>query len=287
MNRFSASEAALEGFRLTRERPGTVLGWAGLYAVGLLSIGWLMLASLDRELVAMAGKGDMTQADLEAVSEMLAGSLPAFLLVLLLLVTLTSIITAGIFRIVLRPQEKGFLHLRLGPDELRLTAVNLILFAIGMVCLTTGILGITLAQETGSAIGFGATVLVLVLTTWIGIRLCLVTPMTFATGRLAIGPAWELSRGRFWPLLGMVVLALIFYLMVLILVSIIATAVGAMAGGQQALTDLTTLGAAGWIAILITLALNFIVQVLQIVMIYAPFAAAYQQLTGDRSAAQG
>ena len=33
MNGFSASEAALEGFRLTRERPGTIAAWSVIYFV--------------------------------------------------------------------------------------------------------------------------------------------------------------------------------------------------------------------------------------------------------------
>lgn len=284
MNRFSASDAALEGFRLTRERPGTILGWALIYAVGLLIIGWIMLASLDPHLVEVASKRNLTRDDLEAISDMLEHSLPAFVLVLLLVVTLTSVITAGIFRVVLRPEERGFLRLRFARDEMRLTGVNLLLFAIGMICLVTGILAISIGQQTGSIIGMITTVVVGVLTVWLGVRLCLVTPMTFATGKIAIGPAWELSRGRFWPLLGMIVLAVIFYIMVLVLMSIIVAAVVGLAGGQDALADPATLTPVAWIALLVSLAFQFVLQVLQIVMIYGPFAVAYQQLRGDPAA---
>src|SRR3954468_6598330 len=104
MNRFSASDAALEGFRLTRERPGTIAAWIGIYAVGLVITGWLMLASLDPKLLELARKGGFSQDDLEQISGMLADSMPAFLLVLALVVALTSVLTAGIFRIVLRPE---------------------------------------------------------------------------------------------------------------------------------------------------------------------------------------
>ena len=43
MNGFSASEAALEGFRLTRERPGTIAAWSVINFVGVTTIGGLML----------------------------------------------------------------------------------------------------------------------------------------------------------------------------------------------------------------------------------------------------
>jgi hypothetical protein len=281
MNRFSASDAALEGFRLTRERPGTIATWIGIYAVGLVIIGWLMLASLDPHLMELARKGGFSQDDLEQISGMLADSMPAFLLVLVMVVALTSVLTAGIFRIVLRPEEKGFAHLRLGADELRLTAVNLVLFAIGMVCLTAGILAVTLAEQSGSSIGLVAAVVVALLTIWVGVRLCLATPMTFATRKIAIGPAWELTRGRFFPLFGMIVLAGIFYIMIVLLVNIIVAAVEAVAGGKVDLTDPAHLSPAAWVAVLAPLALNFILQVVQIVMIYSPFAVAYQQIHGD------
>eukprot|EP01036_Dinobryon_divergens_P046455 gene46455-62135_t len=46
MARFSPSDAALEGFRLTREHPGVVLAWSAVYFGGILLIGLTMLALL-------------------------------------------------------------------------------------------------------------------------------------------------------------------------------------------------------------------------------------------------
>jgi hypothetical protein len=260
-------------------------GWALVYALGLLVIGLVMLGTLDRGLLEqLTSRRDLSADDLESVSEQLAQSLPAFLAVMLLVVALTSIITGGIFRAVLRPQERGFLHLRLGPDEFRLTLVNLILVAIGLICFMTGIVAVTLATQTGSAVGLVSSAVVVVLTVWVGVRLCLVTPMTFATGRIAIAPAWELSRGRFWSLLGMIALSVIFYIMVLILMSIIVAAVVGIAGGPDAVSLEGQPSPIGWVALLISLALQLVLQVLQIVMIYGPFAVAYQQLSGHGSA---
>src|SRR5262249_20322569 len=107
MIKFSASEAALEGFRLTRERPGTIFGWGVVYAVCMFLIGQLMLVSLDPELIALTRSKDLEQADIERVSNLLAQSLPAFLLVLVLVVALLSCLMGGIYRLVLRPGEKG------------------------------------------------------------------------------------------------------------------------------------------------------------------------------------
>ncbi len=282
MNGFSASEAALEGFRLTRERPVTIAVWSVIYTVAMVAIGKIMFSSLGAEALAIARKGRFSPQDAEFIATKLADSMPAFLLVLLLAVTLTSIITAGIYRLVLRPEESGFMHLRLGADELRLTVVNLILFGVGLICLVVGFVAIAAAEQGGSSIGFFAGGLVAALTVWFGIRLSLVTPMTFHTRRLSMIPAWRLTRGRFWPVLGMVVLAIIFYIMVWILIAVIWFAVVMLAGGPDAVSKGDTA-----IAIAIGLAafvIQMLVQVIQIVMIYAPFAVAYQQLHGDQPA---
>ena len=102
---------AQEGFRLTRERPGTIFGWGVVYAVCVFLIGQLMLVSLDPQVRALAGKHDLSAADIEQVSDLLAHSWPAFLLVLALVTALLSTLMAGIYRLVLRPGERGFLHL--------------------------------------------------------------------------------------------------------------------------------------------------------------------------------
>jgi hypothetical protein len=183
---------------------------------------------------------------------------------------------------VLRPEEKGFVHLRLGADELRLTLVNLLLFGIGLLCLVVGFVAIAAAERGGSYVGLVVGVLVAGLTIWLGVRLSLATPMTFHAHRITLLPAWELTRGRFWPLFGMIVLALIFYIMVWILVTVIWFALMMLAGGPEAI------GAGGTAVAIAIGAVAFIVQMLvsvvQLVMIYAPFAVAYQQLHGDQPA---
>jgi hypothetical protein len=282
MNRFSASEAALEGFRLTRERPGTILAWSGIYAGGLLVIGEVMLSSLGADALAIARKGQFSPEDAQVFATKLAHSIPAFLLVLLLAVVLISVITGGIYRLVLRPEQAGFLHLRLGADELRLTLVNILLFAIGMLCLLIGFVAIAAAEQGGSAAGFIVAPLVAIGTIWFGVRLSLATPMAFKERHISMIQAWGLTRGRFWPLFGMIVLSVIFYVMVWILVTVIWFAITMLAGGPEAVSRGGTpvaliAGAAAFV-------IQMLVSVVQLVMIYAPFAVAYQQLHGDAPA---
>ena len=280
MIRFSASEAALEGFRLTRERPGTIFGWGVFYAVCVFIIGRLMLVSLDPQLVELTRKKGLEQQDIDHISGLLAQSWPAFLLVLVLLCALYSVLMGGIYRLVLRPGEKGFLHLRFGKDELRLTVVNLLLIAIGMIFLTAELAAVAAADQQGGIAEVAAFVLPLV-TVWLGVRLSLATPMSFALHKLAIRDAWAASHGRFWSLLGMIVLAVIFYVMVWLLISIIGFALIGLAGGAQALDNIQNLTGAAIVGVALYVFLQLILQVIQVVMLYAPFAVAYQQVHGD------
>ena len=283
MSRFSASEAALEGFRLTRERPGTIFGWGVVYTVCMFVIGRLMLVSLDPQLIALTRNGGPKQEDIEQVSSLLAQSWPAFLLVLTLVTALLSTLMGGIYRLVLRPQERGFLHLRFGMDELRLTGVNLLMFALGMVCLTAELAAVAEARLQGG-VGVIAAVVLGGMTLWLGVRLSLATPMTFALRRFAIRDAWAMSRGCFWALFGMILLAVIFYVMVWLLISIIGAALIAVAGGQGAVADIKNLTGAAIVGVALYVFLQLVLQVIQIVMIYAPFAVAYQQVHGDAPA---
>lgn len=283
MIRFSASEAALEGFRLTRERPGSIFGWGVVYAIGMFLIGRIMLVSLNPQFIELTRKKGITEDDIERVSGLLAQSWPAFLLVLVLVTALLSTLMAGIYRLVLRPGERGFLHLRFGKDELRLTGVNLLLFALGMVCLTAELAAAAAAEQSGG-LGVLAALVLGGLTIWLGVRLSLATPMSFALHRFAIGDSWRVTRGRFWPLLGMIVLAVIFYLAVWILISIIGAALVAVAGGPASLANIRALTGPAILGIALYVFLQLMLQVIQLVMIYAPFAVAYQQLHGDEPA---
>ncbi|CAN7243596.1 hypothetical protein LJR225_001083 [Phenylobacterium sp. LjRoot225] len=283
MIRFSASEAALEGFRLTRERPGTIFGWGVVYAVCVFVIGRLMLVSLDPQLIELTRKKDFDQKDIDQISSLLAQSWPAFLLVVVLLSALFSALMGGIYRLVLRPGEKGFLHLRFGKDELRLTLVNLLLIAFGMICLTAELAAVAAADQQGGMATVAALVLPVV-TVWLGVRLSLATPMTFALHRFAIRDSWRASRGKFWSLFGMIALAVIFYVMVWLLISVIGAALIGLAGGADALANIRSLAGPAIIGVALYFFLQLILQVIQLVMIYAPFAVAYQQLHGDQPA---
>lgn len=276
MTKFSPSESALEGFRITRERPGTILAWSLVYFLGIMVIAVIMVVALGPDFITFLKSGNQGAGDAAAYGAMFKQHLPAFLLVMVMAVVLTSILMGGIYRLALRPSEKGFAHLRLGPDELRLTLVNLILFSLGLAFLLVGLTAATVGGPLGILVSLGVTGAMI----WAGVRLLLATPMTFAEHRIAITDSWRLTKGHFWSLFGMTILAIIFYVMVWLLFSIISAATVALAGGNEAIANPANLAPLAIVAFIATLMVQLLLPILQVVMIYSPLAEAYRELTG-------
>jgi hypothetical protein len=283
MSRFSPSDAALEGFRLTRAHPGTILAWCFIYLGGLFLISIAMIATLGPKFIEMARKGQLitAQQDPAQLAETLSGSWPALIVVVIMTLLLMSMIMGGIFRLVLRPAEHGFAHLRLGKDELRLAVVNLALVVIGVFFLAVGVLLTSFAARAGGLAGALVSLVFVAFTIWIGVRLALLTPMAFDHGKIEFRAAWALSRDHFWPLAGMIVMAVIFYLIVWVLMSVGSFALVELSGGQQAMKDVSLLTPLTALAAALSLVMQMLLQILQIMMIYGPFAVAYRQITAE------
>ncbi|WP_293676702.1 hypothetical protein [uncultured Phenylobacterium sp.] len=285
MSRFSPSEAAMAGFRLTRAWPGVMFAWSFVYFGGLLLITLTMMATLGPQFIALAQKGGLAPDDMEAVSALLYQSGPGFIVVLLMTVMLVSVLTAGVMRLVLRPAEHGFAHLKLGKDELRLAAVNLAFVGFYVISVVAGLMVRTAFASSGPGLAFlVATLVVGVPTAWLGVRLCLLTPLTFDTRRISFREGFALSRGLGWPLFGMIALAVIFYVMVWIVFFIVSLVLVELSGGQRAMQDIAALTPLTAVATIISIVMQFLLQILQIVMIYGPFAVAYREIRDGAAA---
>jgi len=286
MKTFSPSEAALEGFRLTRERPGTILVWGGVYFLGVVAMACVLALGLGPKFRTFLKGGGLDSGDVDAIADLLISSWPAFVVALLIAFLILAVITGGIYRLVLRPEEPGLAHLRFGPDELRLAILNTVLFAMGFVfvALIEMILQVVLSSQTQNsaltALGLFAGACLMI---WIGVRLSLATPMTFGTRKIALAEAWRLSRGHFWSLLGAVVLALIFYVMIWVLISIVGYAIVALAGGEQTPSNPLHMSPVQIVALAVTLVIQLLLPILQIVTLYAPLAVAYQALSREEA----
>ncbi|NEX94093.1 hypothetical protein [Caulobacter sp. 17J65-9] len=286
---FSATDAAFEGFRLTREKPLAVVGWAVFYVVATALAGALLLMVAGPGALASIKTEPTTPA--EAV-EALTTLVPLAAVGGLAWLVIGSVAKAAVYRAVLRPQDSRFAYLRFGADELRLMLVTLVLALVGAVLLgvlvavagvADGVAGPAAAGVVG-AIGF--VVIVALGVVW-SVRLSLAAAMTFAQKRVRIFQSWTLTRGPFWPLLGMYVLVAALYVVVLLLGStIIIALVMILGGGFHALEavsnpDLANLAPGLWAAFAVYLLGNIVLAALQLAIAYAPQAFAYRELAGE------
>ena len=114
---FSVTDAALEGFRITRARPSAILAWAAVQLVFVvlarLALIWIVgdKAAAFFSLTLFSNPAEMT-----ALAPVIAQYTAAYLA---LLVILCGVLYPAVDRAVLRPDEGRWGWLRLGLDEAR------------------------------------------------------------------------------------------------------------------------------------------------------------------------
>lgn len=294
---FSATDAAFEGFRVVRREPLTVVWWSLFYfailAVALL-LGGGSIAAMMAAAEALEQSGNPSPEDLQPLLA-IYGSLFAWALPLGLLVS--AILYAAVARSVLRPAEKAFGYLRLGMDEVRVLVVSVVLglifFVLWLVLagVVGGLAGVTVASEQ-PALWLVVVLAVLgglALLIWLAVRLSLAIPMTLDQGRFAIFDSFAATKGRFWALLGMAIIAAIMSILVSLLGSIVGLPLTMATGGLEKLAAFEGAGIAeiiqaAWPIILGWSVVNAIVTALQTIVMYAPFSAAWRDIKAARAA---
>lgn len=298
----SATDAAFEGFRLVRRNPLALVAWTLLYTVLTLTA-LFSLSTMIGPLEAWVAQAEaLDSADQPSLDQIMAlmsqfGAIMAqvaWLLPVSLIVG--AILAAAVARGVLTPSRDRFGYLRLGMDEVRVLAVT---FVLGLVMglgsfvafMAWGLLiaaakagaGDGVAAITG-IVGFLAIVCGFV---WLAVRLSLAVPITVAEKRFAFFDSFKVTKGRFWPLLGMAILAIVMVLLIQLLSSIVTMPLAIVSGlegwsfgtGQdpeavRAALDVSNPWVIGQAVI------EAIVSALTVGIMYAPFAAAYRDITG-------
>jgi hypothetical protein len=269
MTPFSASDAALEGFNLIRRRWRVVLGWAGF---NLLALVMLVVVTVMVSFVAAALTGE-AKGPTAAAAGLVAGLGGLFV---------QAVLATAVFRVEMRPEEPAFMHLRLGPDELRLVAVWL-------VTLTGAWVVGWAAAMLGHALGAGGALidlLALILCVYLGLRFLLAAPVSFVERRIDFPRSWRLMRGRVLALLGMT--ALSFFLVALVMVTVFVV-LGVIAVGFGGLEGLASVFGGGGAEALQRYpglyVLEFAVEVVLTPVLWAlamaPLAAAYQAFAAE------
>ncbi|HWE46812.1 MAG TPA: hypothetical protein VG407_12370 [Caulobacteraceae bacterium] len=220
--KLSVTDIAFEGFRVVRDRPLALVAWAVLQFLGLLAFqpgvvmardGYARLSKLSFLPVGgalPATAPTVTPAQAELAISVMGWMFQGFGLAVLATVLVSALTDPGVFRVAMTPRDRGLFSLKLGAQELRQFGLLLILYALFFGIYLTGSLASLLFQGVfavggpvaslmGVAIAFTATLCVLV---YFSIRLSLAGPLTFEQGRIDVFGSWNLTRGRFYGLLG-------------------------------------------------------------------------------------
>lgn len=286
-----ATDCAFEGFRLTRRAPKALLVWALAYGV-FFTLFFLVaaphLVTVMSLVTALEGNPNPSieeiQPLMQAYGAMFAWGMP-------LAILFGAVLNTAIARSVIQPEEKQFGYLRVGKAELRVLAVNLI------VAVITGLAAMVVFAVVSVIAAIAITVpalwLVVVLLSlaglaliiWLTVRLSLAVPITFAEGRIAVKESFAMTRGVFWPMLGMAIIAWIMALLVALLGSAVAAPLSLLVGGMDRLAGLENAGVAQMLrvagpALAVSLVVNAVLSAAQIAIMYAPFSAAYLHLKG-------
>ena len=228
MPAFSLTDAAFEGFRLTRERPRVVAAWALLYALMSLITAVVMVSTIGPEFATLRAAQSSGPADPAVAMEQLRKLSPFFVTIFPFVLVFWSVLTCAVYRAVLRPELAGFGRLRFGGEEVRMIGLTVILWLLmfatvflstlfvsfgGMMAAGAGVL----AGLLGNMISLAA----LIVTIWVWVRLSLAGPVTFMTGEIHVFRSWTMTRGHFWPLAGAYAMAVVLSVVVSLLAYII------------------------------------------------------------------
>jgi hypothetical protein len=297
MATFSASDAAFSGFTLARSKPRVFLIWSLVLVAMSVVTSAVTILTAGRAIMDMqaAGQSDDPQVALQA----LATLAPFYLVALIFTLLYYGVATAAVNRMVLRPEDDRNAFIRLGGDEMRMVLVMIAQWLIGAgvsfaaVLLTAVLAGV--ASAAGGAVAgvivgilIGAAGVALILL--VSVRLSLALPQSFATGRVNIFGSWALTRGRFWPILGAYLLAIILlivtYLLAFAVMAVVALGLGGGLAGVMGLfePDMSTLATFFSPAMIIYTVLGGFLSALALMVMYAPAATIYRDVAQPATA---
>lgn len=292
---FSASHAAFEGFRLIGRRPFSVVLWTVTLLVFCAALVALLLAVAWPTLVEIDGMKKETLDHAAALR--LFGPLGlAVAAIVPLALLMNGVILAALYRAVLTPEKVGFGYLRLGADELRQVVVCLLQFLLAVAFVAVPVAAVVhLRLAVAFTPGHWAAVVLgglaaLLLFVWVGVRLSLAGPMTLAESRVRFLKSWSFTRGRFWPLFAMYVLANVLACVVYFVGSMLAEAAlaafgaaGTFAYRDHDLPDLAAITPQIGVGLGVYFLVQMILSTVQFAVAYAPQAAAYRDLSQERA----
>ncbi|WP_297801378.1 hypothetical protein [uncultured Brevundimonas sp.] len=285
---FSPTDAAFEGFRLTRREPQMIVSLGLLYFVFtalFLVATYGPMREVMTMVTAMEGGAQPDEAEMMAMMSAY-GKIMGITFVPNLIVG--SIMQAAILRAYFRPEDKRYGYIRLGKDEARLTIVNLLItlivaavsmvgFGVVGVLFGFGMNGFPIVAVIGALLVFPLVAALI----WLAVKLSLSVPISFTEGKIGIADSFRVTKGRFWPLLGMMILTGVLVIVVSILLSIITTPLTLLTGGGiAALANDTNLSGMLMTALFVWAVTSAVAYAVQSLLLYTPVAAAWKAFRG-------
>jgi hypothetical protein len=299
MSKISASDAAFSGFRLVRENLKSVGVWMLIMTVFSIASSVLMILFFSKELNAFstALPAPGSEPNPKELQKALEGITPTLLLSVPYLLLVNGVVYAGVNRLIQRPREKGFAHLRLGMDEVRQAAVwlmyNLVLvavFAVSRVLIEV----LTAAGGPGGAL---LALIVFVAMIWsfiyLAIRLSLAAAATFDAGKIVFFKSMPITKGYFWPMLGAYFLAGVMCVIVFLLLMTIVTGVAALISGNIETSSRLMNADTSSLKVFLTpigiaqAMLSGVMSVLTSLVLFTPAPTMYMALKGDDAPSSG
>jgi hypothetical protein len=250
MPRFSPADAAFEGVRFTRERPGAVAAWAGVTLAFNLLSGLLGALIGGQALMEFQARAQAQPIDLAAVTALIPRLLPALLI--------TQAINLGGSAVVYPSAVRSFMGIdrqvtfRVGEDERRilllLVCYGLIMFAVSVVTgLAFGLVENIVAAfsaEVANFIHFVSRIAAVAAPLAVLVRLLLAPVIAVDRKRISLKESWISTKGHFIPLAGSLILSIFLYfvvafvglLMVMFLAKALSIGTGGLVGGPASLT---------------------------------------------------
>lgn len=312
MASFSIGEAYGAGFGLVGRKPLQVLAWGIVYSalnmLPFLLMIWLVGPEIIKawgDLVANAAANGDPEQGMEQFTQTMSRVNSFEALGWLTSILASAIIHAAIFRAMLRPDDGGFLYMKLGMDELwqgliyLVATILMIIFAILVVMASAAIGAIIffIGEAVGSplggwikALGLTAAGLGCVVTIiWIWLRFSLAGPASFAARNFQFFESWTMTKGQSGRLLGLALLLFVTLLGAELVLGAIAVGTFFSLGSMEALSpegieaffaqapDVWLGQAAPWLIGfgLIAALLSGVIRTI----LLAPFASVYAQIT--------
>lgn len=237
--------AVTDSLAFIKGNAGRVFIWGLLMYLPLLL---MFLALMPIYIAAFSAGMEGQSPDDMSVAAALTMNAVSGLAQVLQFVVLIPVYAAIGFMMWARPRAKTWLGLRFGMDEVRVLLIFLAIVAGACVAIMLAAIVISLIVVPVAMASKPAAVLVaiplvaaaLAAVIWAAIRASLIIPATLDKGDFAFVEGWKASKGRFWPLLGTYLLAILmsilisvlFFFVVAILVVIGLVIVAAATGGQ-------------------------------------------------------